>query len=160
MIIAREKGTEVFAILMKEINEQQKKLKKLEDANVNIKNLVSEEYHAFLDVFDHKKAYELPSYRPRWDYEIVLKEGAVLSKTDSLRRQSPEEFNVLKEYVINNLGLRFIEPSQAEYGSPILFVKKPSGGLRLCIDYRKINEIMKCNRYPLPLIDEIIARVT
>ena len=160
MMVAREKGAEVFAISMKEIDEQREKLKKLEDANANIKNLVPEEYHAFLDVFDHKKAYELPPHRPRWDHEIVLKEGAVLPKTDPLRRQSPEEFDVLKEYVINNLGSRFIEPSQAEYGSPILFVKKPSGGLRLCIDYRKINEITKRNRYPLPLIDETIARVT
>ena len=144
---------------MKEINKQQEKFKKLENTNTNIKNLVSEEYYTFLDVFDYKKIYEFFFYCLCWDYEIVLKEGVVLPKIDPLKRQLLEEFNVLKEYVINNLGLRFIEPSQTEYGSPIFFVKKLSGGLWFYINYRKINEIMKCNRYPFFLIDETIARV-
>ena len=71
-----------------------------------------------------------------------------------------EEFDILKEYVINNLGSKFIKFSQAEYGSPIFFVKKLSRGLWLCIDYWKINEIMKCNWYLFSLIDKIITRIT
>ena len=35
-----------------------------EDANTNIKNLMPEEYYAFLDIFDHKKAYKLPPHHP------------------------------------------------------------------------------------------------
>ena len=65
----------------------------------------------------------------------MLKEEAVLSKTNLLKRQSLEEFNILKEYIINNLNLKFIESNQAEYGSLILFIKKPSEGFRLYIDY-------------------------
>ena len=40
-----------------------------------------------------------------------------------------------------------------------MFVKKPSGGIRLCVDYRKLNAITKKDRHPLPLIDETMASV-
>ena len=40
-----------------------------------------------------------------------------------------------------------------------MFVKKPSGGIRLCVDYRKLNIITKKDRYLIPLIDEVIANI-
>jgi len=40
-----------------------------------------------------------------------------------------------------------------------MFVKKPSRGIRLCIDYRKLNSITKKDRYPIPLIEEVMANV-
>ena len=36
---------------------------------------------------------------------------------------------------------------------------KPNGQLRLCVDYRRLNHITKRNRYPIPLIEETLARV-
>ena len=42
----------------------------------------------------------------------------------------------------------------------MLFVKKPSGGLRFYIDYRKLNALTRKDRYPLPLIDETLARIS
>ena len=41
-----------------------------------------------------------------------------------------------------------------------MFVKKLGGGIRLYIDYRKLNAITKKDRYPIPLIEETIARIT
>ena len=41
----------------------------------------------------------------------------------------------------------------------LLLRKKDDGSLRLCVDYRKLNEITKKNRYPLPLIEETLARL-
>jgi hypothetical protein len=38
--------------------------------------------------------------------------------------------------------------------------RKPGGGLRFCVDYRKLNALTKKDRYPLPLIDEILQRLT
>lgn len=35
----------------------------------------------------------------------------------------------------------------------------PNGKLRICIDYRKLNAITKKDRYPLPLIDELLERL-
>ena len=53
----------------------------------------------------------------------------------------------------------FIRPSKSPFGSPILFVKKPDGFLRLCVDYRKLNELTIKNHYPLPLISELFDRL-
>src|SRR5260370_38990992 len=43
--------------------------------------------------------------------------------------------------------------------SPILFMKKPNGSLRLCVDYHRLNAITKWNRYPLPLVNELLHAV-
>jgi hypothetical protein len=40
-----------------------------------------------------------------------------------------------------------------------MFVKKPRGGIRLCVDYQKLNAIIKKDQYPIPLIDETIANI-
>ena len=53
----------------------------------------------------------------------------------------------------------FIKPSKSPYGSPVLFVKKKDGSLRMCIDYRALNKITIKNRYPLPRIDELLDRL-
>jgi hypothetical protein len=42
----------------------------------------------------------------------------------------------------------------------VLFVKKPSGGLWFCIDYRKLNALTHKDQYPLPLIDETLTRIS
>ena len=58
-----------------------------------------------------------------------------------------------------NLVKGFIKPSSSSYTSLILFVLKKSGSLRFYVDYRRLNTITKKNRYPIPLIQEIIARL-
>ena len=70
-----------------------------------------------------------------------------------------EELIAAKKYIEENLHKGFIEPSQAPFASPILFVRKANGSLRFCIDYRKLNALTRKDRYPLPLIDETLARL-
>jgi hypothetical protein len=65
----------------------------------------------------------------------------------------------VKEYLTENLKKGFITPSKAPYASPILFTKKNNGGLRFCVDYRKLNALTKRDRYPIPLIDKVLARI-
>ena len=50
-----------------------------------------------------------------------------------------------------------IEPSNSEWASPILLVKKSDGTLRFCIDYRKLNAVTKHDAFPLPNIDDCFA---
>ena len=59
-----------------------------------------------------------------------------------------------------NLSKGFIRASSSPAGAPILFVKKPGGGLRLCVEYRGLNEGTIKNRYPLPLIRETLMRLS
>ena len=49
-----------------------------------------------------------------------------------------------------------IEPSSGPWASPILLVKKKDCSIRFCIDYRKINVVVKKNAYPLPRTDECL----
>ena len=54
--------------------------------------------------------------------------------------------------------LGFIEPSFSPFGSGVLFVPKPNGKFRLCVDYRPFNEITVADVYNLPRIDEMIDK--
>ena len=72
---------------------------------------------------------------------------------------SEVELSTLKVYIETNLDRGFIQRSSSPAAAPILFAKKKGGGLRLCVDYRALNSITIKNRYPLPLISEIIDRV-
>ena len=72
---------------------------------------------------------------------------------------SQKELRVLKEYLEENLSRGFIRHSSSPAGAPVLFVKKGDGSLRFCVDYRGLNEMTIKNRYPLPLIQETLARL-
>jgi len=69
---------------------------------------------------------------------------------------SRTELEALKEWLDENLKKGFIRLSSSATASPVLFVKKPGGGLRLYIDFRAINNILVKDRYPLPLIKETL----
>ena len=50
----------------------------------------------------------------------------------------------------------FIQPTSSPHGAPVLFVKKKDGSLCLCVDFRGLNRISKKDRYPLPLISDLL----
>lgn len=65
----------------------------------------------------------------------------------------------LKRQIDELLRLGFIRPSQSSWASPVLFVGKKDGSLRMCVDYRALNKITVRNRYPLPRVDELLERL-
>ena len=69
------------------------------------------------------------------------------------------ELETLKTYIETYLKTGFIWPSKSPAGAPILFDKKLDGSLRLCVDYRGLNNLTIKNRYPLPLIGEALDRL-
>ena len=66
----------------------------------------------------------------------------------------PVELETLKAYIETHLKTGFIRLSKSLAGASIFFDKKPDGILRLCVDYRGLNNLTIKNRYPLPLIGE------
>ena len=73
---------------------------------------------------------------------------------------SQAELEVLRRYLDDALAKGWIRKSISAAGAPILFVPKKSGELRLCVDYRALNRVTEKNRYPLPLISEILDRLS
>ena len=61
----------------------------------------------------------------------------------------------LKRYLKANLKIGHIRPSTSPAGYPVLFVPKKDGKLRMCVDYRQLNNETVKNRYPLPLIAQL-----
>ena len=69
------------------------------------------------------------------------------------------ELETLKAYIKINLANGFIRPSKSPIGAFILFDRKLDGSFRLCIDYQSLNNLTINNRYPLPLIGELLDRL-
>ena len=69
------------------------------------------------------------------------------------------ELKAVREYIKENTQKGYIRPSTSPAGYPVLFVPKKDGSLRLCVDYRQLNNITIKNRYALPLISELQDRV-
>ena len=67
--------------------------------------------------------------------------------------------NKLKKQLESLLNKGYIQPSNSPYGHSVLFVKKATGGLRMCMDYRSLNAKTVKNRYPLPRIDELLDQL-
>ncbi|KAI0992789.1 hypothetical protein K3495_g15396, partial [Podosphaera aphanis] len=72
---------------------------------------------------------------------------------------SPVELKVIKRWLDDQLGKGWIRPSTSPAASPLLIAKKPGGGIRICHDFRGINNLTLRNRYPLPLIKETLDLV-
>ena len=58
---------------------------------------------------------------------------------------SEKELKVLREYLRDALAKGWIRESSSPAGAPILFAPKKDGELRLCVDYRGLNKIIKKN---------------
>ncbi|CEP03952.1 hypothetical protein PBRA_009532 [Plasmodiophora brassicae] len=115
------------------------------------------QYQEFTDVFDKADSTPLPDHRP-FDCPIDLKPGGDPPYC-RLYGLSPREQEALKEYLKINLEANLIRPSRSSAGAPILFVKKKDGSLRLCVDCRALNSVTIKNRYPVPLIDQLLIQL-
>ena len=70
-----------------------------------------------------------------------------------------DELKELKEQLQELQEKGYIRPSSSPWGSPVLFVRKKDGSLRMCIDYRSLNEVTIKNKYPLPRINDLFDQL-
>ena len=76
-----------------------------------------------------------------------------------LYSMSREELLVLRKTLYELLDAGFIYASLTEGGAPVIFVKKPRGGLRFYVDYRALNVITEKDDYLLPLIQDTLQDI-
>ena len=76
------------------------------------------------------------------------------------RRVPPHQWAELKEHLQELLQRGVIKESNSEFASPIVLVRKSSGALRMCVDYRKVNARVKQDAYPLPRIEETLEALS
>jgi len=115
---------------------------------------IPKDYHDYLDVFSKRKGMTLPLRRPH-DHHIDLMDDTT-PPFGPIYSLSEVEQLALREFLDENLKNQFIRPSQSSAGAPILFIKKKDGSLRLAVDYRGLNKVTKKDRYPLPLIPDLL----
>ncbi len=122
------------------------------------RELVPLEYHDFLDVFSKEKGESLPDHQPH-DLTIELVPGATPPYQGIYRLAGPEQ-ETLKTYIDEMLEKGLIRESSSRAASPVLFVPKKGGELRLCVDYRKLNNMTVKDRYPLPSTDMLLDQLS
>ncbi len=110
-------------------------------AETDPQSVVPQEYHDFFDVFSKKDSDTFPPHR-KYDHKIYLKEEQKPGYAP-LYKMSSKELNTVKLYFNSHLTKGFIQASSASYSLSVLFVKKPESGIRLCVDYKRLNAITK-----------------
>jgi hypothetical protein len=104
---------------------------------------------------------DLPGLPPERDVEFVieLKPGTAPISRRSYR-MPPKELAELKAQLQDLLEKGFIRPSSSPWGYLAIFIKKKDQTLRMCVDYRPLNEVTIKNKYPLPRIDILFDQQT
>lgn len=157
--LAKRPGVEIFTLSINAINHA---VKKHSDSDIEIAlkgktpvDLFSQlppDYHSYVDVFSVLESDKLPPHRS-YDHAINL-EPRTKPDHGPLYGVSRDELLVLKKYLEDNLRKGFIRASTSSAASAVLFAKKSGGGLRFCVDYRKLNAITIKDRYPISLVQE------
>ena len=114
-----------------------------------------------IDAFNRQDAKSLPPHRKGVDHEINLVEGKTNDDIPAmpLYQMSKDQLLVLRKTLTELLDNGFIRVSNSPAAAPVIFVKKPGGGLRFCVDYRRLNEISRKDSYPIPRIDETLRTI-
>jgi len=112
---------------------------KIKETSKTSKNPITPEYDEFLEIFTEKEPMVPPPHHTH-DHHIPLEEGKTPTY-EPLQPLNDEKMKAVKEYLEVNEKRGWIRASTSPAGAPIHFVKKKDRGLRLCVDYRQLNEI-------------------
>ncbi len=89
-------------------------------------------------------------------HRIDLKDEQAPIPRPKMYRMSQPELAEVRRQLDEYLAKGWIRPSASPYGHPILFVRKKTGELRMCIDFRSLNQNTKLDAYPIPRIDTLL----
>ncbi len=163
--LVKNKKIKIFFLIISEIN---KALSSVEDfAKLNemisvmslneLKKKLSIVYHDFLNVFDKEKTTQLLLHQS-YNHKIELEDESQSSRSQ-LYFMLSYKLQKIKKYLEKNLKKKFITLSKTLFTSSILFVKKKDDSFCFCVNYWKLNALIKRNRYSILLINEVLARI-
>nr|KYP31558.1 Transposon Ty3-G Gag-Pol polyprotein [Cajanus cajan] len=107
----------------------------------------------FTDIFDEPTS--LPPKRLGYDHKIPLMQGSNPMNKGPYRyaKQHKDEIDRL---VKESLKSGIIQPSNSPYASTVVLVGKKDGSWRMCVDYRELNKNTVKDRFPIPLVDDLL----
>ena len=122
------------------------------------KTIVSKKYHEFFDVFS-KEALDTLSPYSKYDYQICLLKRYKDHGYSFLSKMSKLKLQFVKKFLEEHLKKEFIKASSAPCLLHIMLAAKLGGGIRFCVDYKRLNELTKKDAYPIPLIEETLTQL-
>jgi len=105
------------------------------------------------DIFRSELPHSLPI---RESVEHAIETGDSKPTNAQYYRLNVEQLEEQKKQVTQLLDKGLIRESSSPWGSPVLFVPKPRGKWRMCVDYRALNKATIKNNYPLPRIEDCL----
>jgi len=123
---------------------------------IELENLIAEN----ADIF----AKEMADLPPAKLEKFKIDTGTASPIRQRSYKQSPEAKREIERQVNKMLEAKLISPSNSVWSSPVILVKKkaPQNSpnappeYRMCVDYRKINQVIKQESFPLPLLQDTI----
>ncbi|CAN6441290.1 unnamed protein product [Victoria cruziana] len=110
----------------------------------------------YMDIFPD----ELPGLPPEREIELTIElMPGVQPISKAPYCMAPTELIELKKHIQELVEKGFTHPSVSPLGAPVLFVKKKDDTMRLCIDYRMLNQATVKNKYPLPRINDLLNQL-
>ncbi len=161
--LVKNKKIKIFFLIISEINKAFSSVKDFAKLNEMIsvmslnelKKKLSIIYHDFLNVFDKEKTTQLFLH---WSYDHKIElEDENQSSWSWLYFMLSYKLQKIKEYLEKFLKKKFITLSKASFASSILFVEKKDDSLCFCMNYWKLNALIKRDHYSILLIDEVLA---
>ncbi len=167
-MLVKWSNIKIFAVIILKINQLITTVEnKSEEMNLHelsyvkvlkqVKIKLFSEYYDYLNVFNQAMINQLSLHR-FYNHKIKLINEETFSWS-KLYQIFNHKLQKIKKYLINYLNKEIIFFSFASYISFILFIKKKDDSLRFCINYRKLNALIKRNHYSLSLINETFTHI-
>jgi len=161
--LVKKKNVKIFTLIISEINKMLSSIKDSAKLNKMISVMLLKKlkkkllivYHDFLNVFDREKTTQLPLHQS-YDYKIELEDESQSFKSQ-LYFMLSHKLQKIKKYLEENLKKKFITLSKTSFTLSILFIEKKDDSLCFCLNYQKLNALIKRNRYSILLINEVFA---
>lgn len=132
---------------------------KRKNSSKELKEKILKTYHSEIKAFNQTKVNELSSHKKK-DHKINLTFKSEPFFIKNYKSMSKQKLTVAKKYLDEHLKKKFIRANLSKATTLILFVKKLNDGLKFCVNYWKLNKIIEKNQYLIPLINEILTRLS